>query len=118
VDLTQFVYTFMALVLGISGLVLLVPSIRGLQSVVYRRGVAALGASTILFVFGWVSNYVIYYFLPTRELLYELSWLVILASAVFHLYAVWLFARDFVTLETQDRFEVTAGEHGGGFENE
>lgn len=117
-DLTQVVYTFMSVVLAIAGVVLLIPGIRGLQSVVYRRGVTALGASTLLFVVGWVSNHVFYYFLPGRDLLYEISWAVILAATVFHLYAVWLFARDFVTLETQDRFEVTAGDHGGGFENE
>lgn len=117
-DLTQVVYTFMSLVLAISGFVLLIPSIRGLQSVVYRRGVAVLGASTILFVLGWVSNYLLYYYLPSRDLLYAFSWVILLGAAVFHLYAVWLFARDFVTPETQERFEVTSDGHGGGFENE
>lgn len=117
-DLTQVVYTFMSLVLAISGLVLLIPGIRGLQSVVYRRGVAALGASTILFVLGWVSNYLLYYYLPSRNLLYELSWVIILVAAIFHLYAVWLFARDFVAIETQEQYEVTSRDHSGGFENE
>lgn len=117
-ELNQLVYTFMSLVLALSGIVLLVPGIRGLQSVVYRRGVAALGASTILFVLGWVSNYVLYYYLPSRDLLYASSWVIILVAAVFHLYAVWLFARDFVTLETQERFEIAVDDPGGGFENE
>lgn len=117
-DLTQVVYTFMSLVLAISGVVLLLPAISGLQSVVYRRGVAVLGASTILFVLGWLSNHLLYYYLPNRTLLYELSWGILLIAAIAHLYAVWLFARDFVAIETQEQFEVTSRDQGGGFENQ
>ncbi|MFB6270092.1 MAG: hypothetical protein ABEH83_09120 [Halobacterium sp.] len=111
-------YGAMSVVLIAAGLTLVYPALKGVQVVVYRRAVLALGTSAVLFVVGWLISDLTYHGLVDARILYVVSSLVITVASVLHLYAIWLFARDFVAFDTDDYgVDVDSGDVEG-FENE
>lgn len=111
----ELLYFGMTILLIMAGIALLVPAVRGVQAVVYRRAMFALGISTLVFVLGWIINYALYY---TGAQNPTIGWYIYLVSGVTHIYAVWLCARDFVAFESQDSesFEIT--QNRGGFDTD
>lgn len=107
----------MSLVLLLSGAVLVYTALSGVQVVVYRRAVLALGTSAMLLVVGWLVSDLTYHgFLETR-LLYVVSDAILTVGAAVHLLAVWLFVRDFVQFGSAST-SIEVGESNGGFEDE
>lgn len=90
----------MSMVLLLSGAILVYTALSGVQVVVYRKAVFALGASAMLLVVGWLVSDLTYHgFLETR-VVYVISDAILVVGAAVHLLAVWLFARDFVQFES------------------
>lgn len=114
----ELAYLAMSVVLAVSGLVIVYPAVRGVQVVVYRRAVFALGASILMFVGSWLVVF-LYVLGPLSERTVTLLSLSgDLVAGVLHFLAVWWFARDFVDLGT-DSIDIDAGASGsGGFRNE
>lgn len=107
----------MSLVLLLSGGFLVYLAVSGIQVVVYRKAVLALGASAMLLVVGWLVSDLTYHgFLETR-LPYLISDAILAVGAAVHLWAVWLFARDFVQFDSAAG-SIEVGESNGGFEDE
>lgn len=106
-------YTLMTVFLIFSGIILIVPAIRGVQVVVYRRATFALGLSTLFFVAGWVVSYVLYSGGSSGP---TLGWYFYFPSGIIHIYAVWLFARDFINFEQDGGLSFDADTTYGGFD--
>lgn len=110
-------FAAMSMVLLLSGAILVYTALSGVQVVVYRKAVFALGTSAMLLVVGWLVSDLTYHgFLETR-ILYVVSDVILVVGAAVHLLAVWLFARDFVQFEGES-LQIDAGTTGGGFEDE
>lgn len=117
-SLVSAAYGAMSVVLVLSGAALLYPAVTGVQVVVYRTAVFALGASALLFVAGWLVSDLTYHGLVHDDTLYVVSSVVITAAAALHFVAVWLFARDFVQFDA-DQVAIGSGDtHDGGFADE
>lgn len=111
-------FAAMSVLLVGAGLTLLYPAITGVQVVVYRKAVVALGVSTVLFVVGWLVSDLAYYGFVDANVVYVVASLVVTAASVLHLAAIWLFARDFVQFEADSiPVDVSTGDTEG-FENE
>lgn len=106
-------YLGMTILLIIAGVALIVPALRGLQVVVYRRAMFTLGISTLIFVVGWLVNYVLYLNGATNP---TAGWYLYLASGIIHLYAVWLFSRDFINFREEGHVGFGVDSPTGGFE--
>lgn len=109
----ELLYLGMTVLLVIAGVALVVPAVRGTQVVVYRRAMFTLGISTLIFVVGWLVNYGLYVSGVTNP---TLGWYLYLASGVTHLYAVWLFSRDFIHFREDGHVTFDIDRPTGGFE--
>lgn len=109
----ELMYLAMTVLLVVAGIVLLVPAIRGSQVVLYRRAMFVLGVSTLLFVAGWLVNYVRFQQGVTDPVA---GWYLYLLSGITHIYAVWLFSRDFIVFQRDDALTVEFDGPSGGFD--
>jgi hypothetical protein len=117
VTVVSALFAAMSMVLLLSGAILVYTALSGVQVVVYRKAVFALGASAMLLVVGWLVSDLTYHgFLETR-VLYVVSDGILTVGAAVHLWAVWLFARDFVQFESEST-SIEVGYSNGGFEDE
>lgn len=106
-------YLGMTVLLVLSGVALIAPAVRGIQVVVYRRATFALGLSTLVFVTGWLVNFALY---SPDGSLPVIGWYIYVVSGFAHLYAVWLFARDFINFEQDSGISMTVEHNIGGFD--
>jgi hypothetical protein len=117
VSLVNALFIGMSGVLLLSGLALVYIAVSGIQVVVYRQAVLALGGSAMLLVVAWLISDLTYHGIVDSRLPYFISDALLTVGAAVHLWAVWLFARDFVQFESES-MAIDVGESGGGFENE
>lgn len=113
-------YLAMSVVLAVSGLVIVYPAVAGVQVVVYRRAVFALGASILLFVGSWLVVFLTVFGVVDEQVVALASLSGNLVAGVFHFVAVWWFARDFVELGdgTIDIDPGASATVSGGFDDE
>lgn len=111
------IFAGLSLLLVASGAVLVYTALSGVQVVVYRKAVLALGASALLLVVGWLVSDLTYHGFTETRWLYVVSDCILAVGAAVHLLAVWRFARDFVQFGT-DSTSIDAGETTGGFGDE
>lgn len=108
----------MSLVLLLSGAFLVYLAVSGVQVVVYRKAVLALGTSAMLLVVGWLISDLAFHGFVQLRVLYVVSDSLQAVAAAVHLWAVWLFARDFVQFDSAST-SINVGEtNNGGFEDE
>lgn len=108
----------MSLLLLLSGAFLVYLAVSGIQVVVYRKAVMALGSSAMLLVVGWLVSDLTYHGFVQLRILYVVSDAFLVVGAAVHLYAVWLFARDFVQFDSASA-SIDVGEtNNGGFDDE
>lgn len=108
-------YLAMTGLLILSGIALIAPAVRGVQVVVYRRATLVLGLSTLIFVAGWLVNFALY---SPDGSMPVFGWYFYVLSGLAHVYAVWLFARDFIDFELDSGISLNVEQTTGGFENE
>jgi hypothetical protein len=111
-------YAAMSVLLVASCVALLYPAVTGVQVVVYRKAVLALGASALLFVVGWLLNDVTYHGFVDARALDVIASLIVTAAAATHLVAIWLFARDFLQFDAESLAIEVDGGDAEGFEDE
>lgn len=109
----ELMYLAMTLLLVVAGIALLVPAIRGSQVILYRRAMFVLGVSTLIFVTGWLVNYARYQQGVSDPVA---GWYLYLLSGTTHIYAVWLFSRDFIAFQGGEDITVEIDGQSGGFE--
>ena len=107
-------YLAMSVLLAVSGLVIVYPAVAGVQVVVYRRAVFALGASILLFVGSWLVVFLTVFDVVDEHVITLVSLGGNLVAGVLHFVAVWWFARDFVELGHGDiDIDAETSTHGG-----
>lgn len=113
--IVELMYLAMTLLLVVAGIALLVPAIRGSQVILYRRAMFVLGISTLIFVAGWLVNYAQYQQGVPDPVA---GWYLYLLSGTTHIYAVWLFSRDFIVFQGDEDITVEIDDSSGGFETD
>lgn len=122
-SLIELAYLGMTVVLSLSGAVIVYPALKGVQVVVYRRAVLALGTSILLFVASWLVVFLYLFEVLDLRTVTLLSLGGNTVAGALHFAAVWWFARDFVEVERTDvgQTDVDIGGEqsaNGGFTNE